>query len=103
MNRTSLQLLLTKLKDNNYLPKTFTINKLDNSLRTLAKVLADLKKAQKPSKHHLYLSTTPPSSSSSILATEYPMKIETTKQVYNEDVETILPPKYVEGILFSLY
>lgn len=48
MNKTSLQLLLTKLKENNYLPKTFTMNKLDSSLRTLAKALGDLKKAQKP-------------------------------------------------------
>lgn len=54
MNRTSLQLLLNKLKDANYLPKTFQMNKLDNSLRTLAKVLGDLKKGNKPIKTYEY-------------------------------------------------
>lgn len=54
LNRTSLQLLLTKLKEDNYLPKTFTMNKLDNSLRTLAKVLVDLKKSPKPIKTNEY-------------------------------------------------
>lgn len=52
MNKTSLQLLLTKLKENNYLPKTFTMNKFDNSVKTLSKVLGDLKKSQKPVKSY---------------------------------------------------
>ncbi|XP_055313241.1 uncharacterized protein LOC129574799 isoform X2 [Sitodiplosis mosellana] len=54
MNKTSLQLLLTKLKENNYLPKTFTMNKFDNSLKTLSKVLGDLKKTQKLVKNYEY-------------------------------------------------
>lgn len=104
MNRTSLQLLLTKLKENNYLPKTFTMNKLDNSLRTLAKVLVDLKKSQKPTKNHLYLSTTP------AFAMNYPVKVETIKNEYededgddvndddnDDDVKSIQSPKYDEG------
>lgn len=52
MNKTSLQLLLTKLKENNYIPKTFTMNKFDNSVKTLSKVLIDLKKSQKPVKNY---------------------------------------------------
>lgn len=59
INRTSLQLLLTKLKDSNYLPKTFTMNKLDNSIKTLAKVLVDLKKAPKPIKNYEYAQRLP--------------------------------------------
>lgn len=95
MNQTSLQLLLDKLKENNYLPKTFTMNKLDNSLRTLAKVLVDLKKSQRLTKNRLYLTTTPP------LDMDYPIKIETIKNEYDEDdghdVKSISPPKQGEG------
>lgn len=95
MNRTSLQLLLTRLKENNYLPKTFTMNKLDNSLQTLAKVLVDLKKLQRPLKNHFHLSTTPS------IAMEYPVKVETIKNQYDDDnVKTILPPKRDEGKQF---
>lgn len=47
LNTTSLQLLLTKMQEENYLPKTFSVNNLDNSMKTLAKVLIDLKKTQK--------------------------------------------------------
>lgn len=83
MNRTSLQLLLTKLKENNYLPKTFTMNKLDNSLRTLAKVLTDLKKSQKPIKAYEY-STAP--------FVERPPKIQAIKNNY-EDVKSTYPLK----------
>lgn len=50
LNSTSLQLLLHKLQDANYLPKTLSVDNLDNSMRTLAKVLIDLKKSQKLSK-----------------------------------------------------
>lgn len=50
LNTTSLQSLLHKLQDANYLPKTLSVNNLDNSMRTLAKVLHDLKKTQKLSK-----------------------------------------------------
>lgn len=46
LNNTSLQLLLRRLQADNYLPKTFTTHNLDNSMRTLAKILFDLKKAQ---------------------------------------------------------
>lgn len=84
MNRTSLQLLLTKLKENNYLPKTFTMNKLDNSLRTLAKVLVDLKKAQKPVKNYEYASTLP--------VTEYTPKIQEMKHTH-EDTKSTYPLK----------
>lgn len=76
MNRTSLQLLLTKLKENNYLPKSFTMNKLDNSLRTLAKVLIDLKKSQKLHKNTEF-STTP-------LSYHRPTKIQAIKQNYDD-------------------
>lgn len=99
MNQTSLQLLLTKLKEKNYLPKTFSMNKLDNSLRTLAKVLVDLKKSQKPPKNHVYFSTTP------TLDMDYPIKIETIKNENDDnddddDVRSISPPKHGEGKLF---
>lgn len=50
LNTTSLQSLLHKLQDANYLPKTLSVNNLDNSMRTLAKVLHDLKKSQKLAK-----------------------------------------------------
>lgn len=53
LNSTSLQLLLHKLQDANYLPKTLSVDNLDNSMRTLAKVLHDLKKSQKLSKQPL--------------------------------------------------
>lgn len=72
LNKTSLQLLLTNLKENNYLPKTFTMNKLDNSLRTLAKVLTDMKKTQKPIKAYPYPNNL-----------EYPSKVQTTKDNYH--------------------
>lgn len=94
MNQTSLQLLLDKLKENNYLPKTFTMNKLDNSLRTLAKVLVDLKKSHRLTKNRLYLTTTPP------LDMDYPTKIETIKTEYDDDgddLKSTSPPKQGEG------
>lgn len=83
MNRTSLQLLLTKLKENNYLPKSFTMNKLDNSLRTLAKVLIDLKKSHK-------LAKTPPFSTTPFA--QRPTKIPTTKHHF-EGVSSYTPLK----------
>lgn len=104
MNQTALHLLLAKLKENNYLPKTFTMNKLDNSLRTLAKVLVDFKKSQRPTKHHLNFPVTPS------LAMEYPIKIRPVKNEYDDDddnyndndngdddVKSIPPPKHEEG------
>lgn len=99
MNQTALHVLLAKLKENNYLPKTFTMNKLDNSLRTLAKVLVDLKKSQRPLKNHLNFPTTPS------LAMEYPIKIEPVKNEYDyddggsddTDVKSVQPLKPDEG------
>lgn len=99
MNQTALHVLLAKLKENNYLPKTFTMNKLDNSLRTLAKVLVDLKKSQRPTKNHLHFPTTPS------LAVEYPIKVEPVKNEYDDeddgsddgDVKSVQPQKPDEG------
>lgn len=87
MNKTSLQLLLTKLKENNYLPKTFTMNKLDNSLRTLTKVLSDLKKTQKPLKNDQH---------SASYAVRYPVKQQPIKDTY-ENVQPIHPLQSNEG------
>lgn len=89
MNRTSLQLLLTKLKDANYLPKTFQMNKLDNSLRTLAKILGELKKGQKPVKNYEY---------SPAHQLQHPLKVHPIKDSY-ENVKPILPIQSNEGKL----
>lgn len=74
------------------------MNKLDNSLRTLAKVLIDLKKSQKPTKNHLYYSTTPS------LAMEYPIKVETINNEYANDdddnIKSVPPLKHTEGKSF---
>ncbi|XP_031640677.1 uncharacterized protein LOC116352314 [Contarinia nasturtii] len=81
MNKTSLQLLLTKLKENNYLPKTFTMNKLDNSLRTLTKVLSDLKKTQKPIQNDQH---------SPLYPVRYPPKHQPIKDTF-ENLQPIYP------------
>lgn len=88
MNRTSIQLLLTKLKENNHLPKTFTINKVDNSLRTLAKVLNDLKKSQKYNKNNYVPHSVIPSPQYTT-----PSKVHATKNGY-DDVKSTYPPKF---------
>lgn len=89
MNATPQQLLL-KLKEHNYLPKTFTMNKLDNSLRTLAKVLVDFKKSPKPIKAQEY---TP---------VEHSPKIQAIKNSY-ENVKPVYPIKSNAGTLHTNY
>lgn len=86
MNRTSLQFLLAKLKESNYLPQSFTMNKLDNSLRTLAK-------SRRPTTNHISLSTRPPA----LVTDIYAPNIETISNDYDEDVESNPPPKQLEG------
>lgn len=90
MNRTSLQLLLTKLKDANYLPKTFQMNKVDNSLRTLAKVLGELKKGHKPVKNYEF---------APVHQLSHPLKVHPIKDSY-ENVKPILPIHSNEGKVF---
>lgn len=93
MNRTSLQLLLTKLKDANYLPKTFQMNKVDNSaLRTLAKVLAELKKGRKPVKNYEF---------APVHQLQHPLKVHPIKDSY-ENVKPILPIQSNEGKVFHI-
>ncbi|XP_055614975.1 uncharacterized protein LOC129761280 isoform X2 [Toxorhynchites rutilus septentrionalis] len=54
---TSLADLLKKLQDSNHLPKTLTPDNIDNSIRTLVKILNNLKSSQQvhqqPSQAHL--------------------------------------------------
>lgn len=90
MNKTSLQLLLNKLKEANYLPKTFTMNKLDNSLRTLAKVLSDLKKGEKPIKTNEYSTYRP----------HHRTKPQPIIDSY-DNIKPIYPVQSNEGKLFS--
>lgn len=56
-NPNSLSDILRKLQDSNHLPQTLTPDNIDNSIRTLVKILNDLKQTQKinenPSQHHL--------------------------------------------------
>lgn len=101
MNRTSLQLLLTKLKENNYLPKTFTMNKFDNSLKTLSKVLSDLKKAPKPVKNYEHPLALVPSHAPSQPAPHPPSppKFQPIKGNY-EHAKPIHPIKSNRGIHF---
>lgn len=55
-NSTSISLILKKLQDSNHLPQTITPDNIDNSIRTLVKILNNLKKSQKvadtPSQHY---------------------------------------------------
>lgn len=87
MNAPPQQLLL-KLKEHNYLPKTFTMNKLDNSLRTLAKVLVDFKKSPKPIKAQEYTTV------------EHSPKIQAIKNSY-ENVKPVYPMKSNAGTLHT--
>lgn len=52
----SLKEILKKLQDSNHLPKTFTADNIDNSIKTLIKILNNLKESQTiveyPSQHH---------------------------------------------------
>lgn len=99
MNKTSLQLLLTKLKDNNYLPKTFTMNKFDNSLKTLSKVLDDLKKTQKPIKNYEQSLAPLPS-----LSAPHPPKLQPIiKDHYEHHVKPIRPIKNKHGKYFIFF
>lgn len=62
LNTTSLQYLLSKMQEENYLPKTFSINNLDNSMKTLAKILINMKKTQKLPKPQYDTQPPPPKS-----------------------------------------
>ena len=46
-NSSSLSHILKKLQDTNHLPQTLTPANIDNSIRTLVKILNNLKKSQK--------------------------------------------------------
>lgn len=52
----SLKQILKKLQESNHLPKTFTADNIDNSIKTLIKILNNLKETQTimeyPSQHH---------------------------------------------------
>lgn len=52
----SLKEILKKLQDSNHLPKTFTADNIDNSIKTLIKILNNLKESQTiieyPPQHH---------------------------------------------------
>lgn len=50
LNVTSLTILLKKLKEANHLPSSFNTENVDNSIRTLAKILNNLKKTKTSSK-----------------------------------------------------
>lgn len=56
INSSSISLILKKLQDSNHLPQTITPDNIDNSIRTLVKILNNLKNSQKvadvPSQHH---------------------------------------------------
>lgn len=55
-NSSSISAILKKLQDTNHLPQTITPDNIDNSIRTLVKILNNLKKSQKvadpPSQHY---------------------------------------------------
>lgn len=101
MNKTSLQLLLTKLKDNNYIPETFTMNKFDNSFKTLSKVVSNLKKAQKPVKNYEYPLAPLPSHLPSQPAPHRPSppKFQPNIKGNYEHVKPIHPIKSNRGII----
>lgn len=102
MNKTSIQLLLTKLKENNYLPKTFTMNKFDNSLKTLSKVLGDLKKTPKPIK--IYEQPLVPLVPLSSPPAPHPPKLQPIiKDHYEHHVKPIRPIKNKHGKYFYFY
>lgn len=50
LNTTSLTILLKKLKEANHLPPSFNTENVDNSIRTLAKILNNLKKTKTSAK-----------------------------------------------------
>lgn len=56
INTTSIASILKKLQDTNHLPQTITPDNIDNSIRTLVKILSSLKTSQKvvdsPSQHY---------------------------------------------------
>lgn len=51
LNVTSLTLLLNRLKEKNHLPPSFDAGNVDNSIRTLAKLLNNLKRTKKLKPH----------------------------------------------------
>lgn len=57
INASSITTLLRKLQDSNQLPQTITPNNIDNSIRTLVKILNNLKHTQSvadtPSQHYV--------------------------------------------------
>ncbi|KAL3278766.1 hypothetical protein HHI36_016292, partial [Cryptolaemus montrouzieri] len=71
-NTNSLGVILKQLQKDNALPQTLTVNNIDNSIRTLVKILNSLKKNQRPLKPIVVAEENDKYISREIIADTYP-------------------------------